>query len=56
MIGGSVDRIKLTVQYESNRLADIPLITSSVLLELKDLSQSTDSNGVFITSVPKIKC
>ena len=55
MIGNSVDRIKLTVQYEGNRLADIPIITSSILLELKDLSQSTDTNGVFITSVPKIK-
>lgn len=55
MIGNSVDRIKLTVQHEGNRLADIPIITSSILLELKDLSQSTDTNGVFITSVPKIK-
>ena len=26
-----------------------------MFLELKDLSQSTDTNGVFITSVPKIK-
>jgi len=55
MIGNSLDRIKLTVQHEGNRLANIPLITSSVFLELKDLNQSTDTNGVFITSVPKIK-
>ena len=55
MIGNSIDRIKLTVQYEGNRLPNIPLITSSIFLELKDISQSTDTNGVFITSVPKIK-
>ena len=55
MIGKSVDRIKLTVQHEGNRLPKIPLITSSIFLELKDLSQRTDTNGVFITSVPKIK-
>ena len=45
----------MTVQHEGNRLSDIPLITSSMFLDLKDLSQSTDTNGVFITSVPKIK-
>ena len=55
MVGNSVDRIILTVQHEGNLLSDIPLITSSVFLELKDLNQSTDTNGVFITSVPKIK-
>ena len=55
MIGNSIDRIKLAVQYEENRLANIPLVTSSVFLELKDISQSTDTNGIFITSVPKIK-
>ena len=55
MIGNSIDRIKLAVQYEENRLANIPLVTTSVFLELKDISQSTDTNGIFITSVPKIK-
>ena len=55
MIGNSVDRIRLAVQHQDERLADIPLITSSLLLEPYNLSQSTDTNGVFLTSVPKIK-
>ncbi len=55
MIGNSVDKIKLTVQHKENRISNIPLITSSIFLDLKDLSQSTDTNGIFITSVPKIK-
>ena len=55
MIGNSIDKIKLMVQYEDNRLSNIPLITSSVFLDLKDISKSTDTNGIFITSVPKIK-
>lgn len=55
MIGNSVDKIKLAVQYKDDRLAEIPLITSSSSLELNNLSQETDTNGVFMTSVPKIK-
>ena len=55
MIGNSVDKIKLTVQHKENLISNIPLITSSIFLDLKDLSQSTDTNGIFITSVPKIK-
>tara|TARA_B100000963_G_scaffold271181_1_gene239362 strand:- start:4032 stop:5393 length:1362 start_codon:yes stop_codon:yes gene_type:complete len=54
MIGNSVDKIKLKVQLKGNRVSDIPLITSSNLLEIKDISQNTDTNGIFITSVPKI--
>ena len=54
MIGNSVDKIKLKVQFKGNRVSDIPLITSSNLLEIKDISQNTDTNGIFITSVPKI--
>ena len=55
MIGNSVDKIKLAVEHNGNRLSDVPLITTSLFLELNDLSQSTDTNGIFITSVPKIK-
>tara|TARA_Y100000385_G_C13101500_1_gene644816 strand:+ start:1642 stop:3003 length:1362 start_codon:yes stop_codon:yes gene_type:complete len=55
MIGNSVDKIKLAVQYKDDRLAEIPLITSSSSLELNNLSQETDTNGIFMTSVPKIK-
>jgi hypothetical protein len=55
MIGNSVNKIKLAVQYKDDRLAEIPLITSSSSLELNNLSQETDTNGVFMTSVPKIK-
>ncbi|MAZ54558.1 MAG: hypothetical protein CMP55_01985 [Flavobacteriales bacterium] len=55
MIGNSIDKIKLMVQHEDNRLSNIPLITSSIFLDLKDISKSTDTNGIFITSVPKIK-
>ena len=55
MIGNSVDKIKLAVEHNGNRLSDVPLITTSLFLELNDLSQSTDTNGIFTTSVPKIK-
>jgi hypothetical protein len=55
LIGNSVDKIKLAVQYEDKRLAEIPLITTSSSLELNNISQETDTNGIFITSVPKIK-
>jgi hypothetical protein len=55
MIGNSISTIKLAVEHEGKRLVNIPLITTSKLLELKDISHKTDSTGVFITSVPKIK-
>ena len=31
------------------------ILLEEIFLDLKDLSQSTDTNGIFITSVPKIK-
>ncbi len=55
MIGNTVSKIDLAVEYDNNRLSNIPLIAISADLELKDISKNTNKNGVFTTSVPKIK-
>jgi hypothetical protein len=55
MIGNTVSKIDLAVEYEGNRLSNIPLMAVSADLELKDISKNTNENGVFTTSVPKIK-
>lgn len=55
MIGNTVSKIDIAVEYEGNRLSNIPLMAVSADLELKNLSKSSNENGVFTTSVPKIK-
>ena len=55
MIGNTVSKIDLAVEYDGNRLSNIPLMVVSADLELKDISKNTNENGVFTTSVPKIK-
>ncbi len=55
MIGNTVSKIDLAVEYDGNRLSNIPLMAVSADLELKDISKNTNENGVFTTSVPKIK-
>ncbi len=55
MIGNTVSKIDLAVEYDNNRLSNIPLMAISADLELKDISKNTNKNGVFTTSVPKIK-
>ena len=55
MIGNTVSNIDLAVEYDGNRLSNIPLMAVSADLELKDISKNTNENGVFTTSVPKIK-
>ena len=55
MIGNTVSKIDIAVEYEGNRLSNIPLMAISADLELKDFSRTTNENGVFTTSVPKIK-
>ena len=55
MIGNTVSKINIAVEYEGNRLSNIPLMAVSADLELKNLSKSSNENGVFTTSVPKIK-
>ena len=55
MIGNTVSKIDLAVEYEGNRLSNIPIMAVSADLELKDTSKNTNENGVFTTSVPKIK-
>ncbi|MBL6873714.1 MAG: LPP20 family lipoprotein [Flavobacteriales bacterium] len=55
MIGNTVSKIDIAVEYEGNRLSNIPVMAVSADLELKDFSKTTNENGVFTTSVPKIK-
>lgn len=55
MIGNTIPKIEIGVEYENNRLANIPLMAVSGDLELKDLSATTNENGIFTTSIPKIK-
>ena len=54
MVGSSVKTIDLAVEYKKTRQANIPLLTVSKYLELKDYQRSSDQNGVFATSIPKI--
>ena len=55
MVGSSVKTIDLAVEYKKTRQANIPLITVSKYLELKDYQSISNQNGVFTTSIPKIK-
>jgi len=54
-IGNTISKIDIAVEYERERLKNIPLLAVSADLELKDFSKTTNENGVFTTSVPKIK-
>lgn len=55
MIGNSIPKIDIAVEYENNRLSNIPLMAVSSDLELNNFSKVTNENGIFTTSIPKIK-
>ncbi len=54
MVGSSVETIELAVEYDGQRVANIPLMTVSKPLELKNYQETTNENGMFTTSIPKI--
>ena len=54
MVGSSIDEIVLAVEYDGSRVSNIPLLTVSKHLELKNYHTSSDQNGLFTTSIPKI--
>ena len=55
MIGNSISKIDLALEFQGQRMPNIPLLTVSQSLELKNYSQQTNLEGIFTTSVPKIK-
>lgn len=55
MLGSTIDNIELAVEYDGRRIANIPLLAVSKALELENYSTKTDQNGIFATSIPKIK-
>jgi hypothetical protein len=55
MIGNSISKIDLALEYQDQRMPNIPLLTVSQSLDLKNYSQQTNQEGIFTTSVPKIK-
>lgn len=54
MVGHKLGDIRIAVEYQGERTANIPLILSSEILEVEAFSQATDEKGVFIAIVPRI--
>ena len=54
-LGGSINNIPISVEYNKNRIANIPLIATSKTLELLNITEKTNQNGVFETSIKNIK-
>ena len=55
MLGGNINNIPISVEYNKNRIANIPLIATSKTLELLNITEKTNQNGVFETSIKNIK-
>ena len=54
MVGDKLGELKFAVEFNKERVENIPLVFASDILDVKAVSNSTDENGLFTAIVPKI--
>ena len=55
MIGNKVGELKFSVEFNKERIENIPLVFASEILDVQAFSNVTNEKGIFTAIIPKIK-